>query len=39
MRVTGQPPGRRHLAEKPALVTLGEQHPVVHLDRDFPADS
>jgi hypothetical protein len=38
MRMTGQPPGRRHLAEKPAPVTLGEEHPVVHLDRDFPAD-
>jgi len=38
MRVTGQAPGRRHLAEKPAPVAFGEEHPVVHLDRDFPAD-
>jgi hypothetical protein len=32
-------PKSESLTEKPALVTLGEQHPVVHLDRDFPADS
>jgi hypothetical protein len=38
MRVTGQSPGRRHLAEKPAAVTLGEQRPVIHLYGDFPAD-
>jgi hypothetical protein len=38
MRVAGQPPGRRHLAEKPAPIAFGEQHAVVHLDRDFPAD-
>jgi hypothetical protein len=38
MRMTRQPPGCGHLAEKPAPVTLGEEHPVVHLDRDFPAD-
>jgi hypothetical protein len=32
-----QPSCRRHLAEEAAPVTFGEQHPVVHLHRDFSA--
>jgi hypothetical protein len=38
MRVTGQPPGRCHLAEEPAAVTFGKQHAVVNLHGHFPAD-
>src|SRR5215470_17582578 len=37
VRVAGQPPGCRHLAEEPPPVTFGKQYPVADLYRDFPA--
>ena len=37
MRMPGQPSRRRHLADEPAAITFGEQHPVIHLHGDLPA--
>lgn len=34
----GQRPGRGDLAQEAAPVAVGEQHPVVHLERHLPAD-
>jgi hypothetical protein len=38
VRVPGQPSRRGYLTEEAATITLGEQDPIVDLDRDFPAD-